>query len=244
MSEKGQVWVDQAKEGNLRRRDVWLLMDRQFWPRVGYGICCNTALHARLEHALDKQYYNMLPLGGVVRTAPAAVRQVHRGFYGLGCPHPGIKCFQSQVSKLLMHYGCQSSLGKKMAISVRVLVLELGLSTQLFQEPYGRYKDWVTWSWMTSIWEKASLYNVRIDILDIELKFPRERDCWLMQRFVDYGYSAAQLVALNRVRIHQQAVFLSCVLNASGSDLDARYLRHRPDGQNWSELKFTKEKPA
>ncbi len=244
MSEKGQVWVDQAKEGNLRRRDVWLLMDIQFWPRVGYGICCNTAPHARLEHVLDKQYYNMLPLGGVVRTAPAAVRQVHRGFYGLGCPHPGIKCFQSQVSKLLMHYGCQSALGKKMAISVRVLAIELGLSPQPFHESYTRYKDWVTWSWMTSIWEKSDLYNVRIDILDIELNFPRERDCWLMQRFVEYGYSAAQLLALNRVRIHQQVVFLSCVLNAAGSDLDTRYLRRRPDGQNWSDLKFPKEKPA
>ena len=244
MSEKGQAWVEQAREGNLRRRDVWLLLDIQFWPRVGYGICCNMASHARLEHALDKQYYNMLPLGGVVRTAPAAVRQVHRGFYGLGCPHPGIRCLQSQISKLLMHYGCQSSLGKKMAISVRALVLELGLSFQPFHEPFDRYKEWVTWSWMTSIWEKCFLYNIRVDFLDIELKFPRERDCWLMQRFVDYGYTEAQLVALNRVRIHQQAVFFSCVLNASGSDLDARYLRRRPDGVNWSELKFSKEHPT
>ena len=135
-----------------------------------------------------------------------------------------------------MHYGCQSLLGTKMAISVRALVIELGLSPQPFQASYVRYKDWVTWSWMMSIWEKCSLYNVRIDILDIELTFPRERDCWLMQRFLEYGYSAAQLVALNRVRVHQQVVFLSCVLNAPGSDLDARYLRRRPDGQNWSEL--------
>jgi hypothetical protein len=244
MSEKGQAWVDQAKEGGLRQRDVWLLLDIQFWPRVGYGICCNTAPHSKLEHALDKQYYRMLPLGGVVRTAPAAARQLHRGFYGIGCPHPGIKCFQSQISKLLMHYGCNSSLGKKMAISLRSLVLELGLSLQPFQEPFGRYKDWVTWSWMTSIWEKCSLYNVRIEFLDTNLKFPRERDCWLMQRFLEQGYSTAQLLTLNRVRKHQQVIFLSCVLNALGSDLDGRYLHRRPDGQKWSELKFPKEHPS
>ena len=62
---------------------------------------------------------------------------------------------------------------------------------------------------------------MRIDILDTDLSFPRERDCWLMQRFLELGFSAAQLVILNRVRFHQQVVFLSCVLNALGSDLDA-----------------------
>jgi hypothetical protein len=223
---------------------VWFMLDVQFWPRVGYGICCNTAPHSKLEHVLDKQYYKILPLGGVVRTAPAAVRQLHKGFYGIGCPHSGIKCFTSQVSKLLMHYGCKSSLGKKMAISFRELVIELGLTLQPFREPFDRYKDWVTWSWMASLWEKCSLYAVIIDILDTELSFPRERDCWLMQRFVEMGYSAAALVILNRVRIYQQVLFLSCVLNASGRDLDAKYLYPRPAGQQWSALKFPKEKPT
>ena len=32
MKEKGQEWIDQAKEGTLRRRDVWFLLDVQFWP--------------------------------------------------------------------------------------------------------------------------------------------------------------------------------------------------------------------
>ena len=157
ISQIGQAWVDQAKEGSLRRRDVWFLLDIQFWPRVGYGICCNTARHAMLEHALDKQYYRLLRLGGMVCTAPASVRQLHRGFYGLGCPHPGIKCFTSQVSKLLTHFGCKSSVGRKLAISFRELVLELRLSLQPFHESFTRYKDWVTWSWMMSLWEKCTL---------------------------------------------------------------------------------------
>ena len=100
--------------------------------------------HSKLEHVLDKQYYWLLPMGGVVLTAPAADHQLHKGFYGVGCTHPGIKCLTSQVSKLLMHYGCKSSVGKKMAISFRGLVLELGLMLQPFHEAFERYKDWVT----------------------------------------------------------------------------------------------------
>ena len=56
MKKKSQEWVDEAKEGKIRCRDVWFLQDVQFWPRVGYGICCNTATHDRLEQALRKQY--------------------------------------------------------------------------------------------------------------------------------------------------------------------------------------------
>lgn len=128
MNKKAQEWVDQAKEGRLGQWDVCFLLDVQFWPRVGYGICCNMAKHAKLESALRKQYYQMIPLGGVVRTAPALIRQLHRGFYGIGCPHPGIKCLTSQLSKLLMHYGTKSSVGMEMAVSFRELILELGVS--------------------------------------------------------------------------------------------------------------------
>jgi len=244
MREKAQDWIDRAKEGTLRRRDVWFLLDVQFWPRVGYGICCSMATHAKLESALGKQYYQLIPMGGVVRTAPASVRQLHRGFYGIGCPHPGIKCLTSQISKLLMHYGTKSSVGFKMAVSLRELILELGVTFQPFQENYERYKHRVTWSWMTSLWEKCYLYGVLIEIMDNPLTFPRERDSWLMLLLAGLGFSAAELEILNRVRLYQQVVFLSCILNAAGTAIDEKYLHRRPHGQKWSELKFPQEKPS
>jgi hypothetical protein len=39
MTTKAQEWVDRAKEGRLKRSDIWFLLDCQFWPRVGYGLC-------------------------------------------------------------------------------------------------------------------------------------------------------------------------------------------------------------
>jgi hypothetical protein len=66
MKEKAAEWVDKAKEGHLRRSDVWFLLDCQFWPRVGYGLCCNLATQLKLEDCLSKQYYDLLPLGGVI----------------------------------------------------------------------------------------------------------------------------------------------------------------------------------
>jgi hypothetical protein len=176
---RAQEWVDRAKEGNLRRKDVWFLLDCQFWPSVGFGLSCNIAELGDLQESLLKEYYNLIPMGGVIRTAPAAARQLGKGFYGIGCPDVGIECLVGQVGKLLMHYGCPSSNGMKMKVSFNQLVIELGVLEQPLQESYARYKKWVTWSWLVSVWEKCDKYNIRVEMNDIPLKLPRERDKWL-----------------------------------------------------------------
>ena len=39
MQEKTQNWINYAKEAKLSQRGVWLLLDNQLWPKVGYGLC-------------------------------------------------------------------------------------------------------------------------------------------------------------------------------------------------------------
>ncbi len=43
MQTQGQEWVDRIKSRKLSRCNVWFMLDRQFWPRLGFGICNNTA---------------------------------------------------------------------------------------------------------------------------------------------------------------------------------------------------------
>ena len=56
--------------------------------------------------------------------------------------------------------------------------------------------------------------------------------------------SGKDLIRLNRVRRHQQALFVSNICGASGSSLDERYLRKPPSAEQWSTLNFPIEKPA
>jgi len=43
MQQQGQEWADHVKSGKLSCRNMWFMMDRQFWPRVGYGISNTSA---------------------------------------------------------------------------------------------------------------------------------------------------------------------------------------------------------
>ena len=79
-------------------------------------------------------WWQLLPLGGVIRLAPRDLRQMSKGFYGAGCPHPGVECFIQQIQKLQAHYGCDSNLGLKISVSIEMLIVELGVLVQPFQE--------------------------------------------------------------------------------------------------------------
>ena len=76
---------------------------------------------------------------------------MHLGFYGMGCPHPAIKCFIAQINKLLMHLGTRSSIGITMQASLELLILELGVSNQPSLEDYNSSNKWVTHSWLKTI---------------------------------------------------------------------------------------------
>ena len=245
MRTQAQGWVDDVATGKLPPRKIWLMLTRQFWPRVGYGIEVNTASLQELAEILRKPYYALLPLGGVMRSIHCSFRTLDSGFGGIGLPHPGIECTIAQVNLLLMHFGCDSSLGLMLQVSMELLVLELGLSsTEPFAASYEKFSDLVTHSWMKSLWEKCWTFNIQVTIKNISLDPPRLRDKWLMQAFIDEGYTGPELVALNRVRIHQQALFLSDVLLVSGGSVDSKYTQERLGGQVWSKLHFPTENPT
>jgi hypothetical protein len=74
-------------------------------------------------------------------------------------------------------------------------------------------------------------YGFVLTVHNLLLSFPREGDDWLMARFIATGYKREDLLTLNRVRKHQQVLFLSDILGASGGSLDKRYLEERRIGE-------------
>ena len=91
MPREGEKWIDRAVESHLQRRDIWFLLDHQILPRLGYGICSISAPWKNMETCLKRVWWQLLPLGGVIRSAPRELRQMSKGFYGAVLPHPGVE---------------------------------------------------------------------------------------------------------------------------------------------------------
>ena len=108
--------------------------------------------------------------------AAVPLRQLDRGFYGIGCPHPGVECLIGKVTKLLIHYGCKSGLGIEMQVIMGLLTMELGLSLQPLQESFAAYGKWITNTWIKTVWEKVSKFNITIEIAPLPINPPRAGD--------------------------------------------------------------------
>ena len=245
MQDKADEWIGRAKDSHLGRRDIWFLVERQLWMGLKYGLCCNSSKWSVIEDVLRKQWFQLVPMGGVIRSAPVPLRQMDAGFYGVGCPHVGVECFIEQANKLLMHYGCPSSIGFGCKVSLEYMILELGVSFQPLQLSYKKYSKRLTDCWLKSLWEKCQKFGVVVTFHhhEQELQMPRDGDKWLMLEFERLGCNVDTLERLNRVRIFMQALFLSDLLGASGKCLDRQYLVKRRLGERWSRANFPNERP-
>ena len=155
-----------------------------------------------------------MPLGGIICSEPKAIRKVDNGFYSSDCPHLVVESLVEQLNKLLMQYGCRTSVGLKMQLSLKLLTLEMGILSQPLQESYKRYGPWVTDGWFKSLWEKVDMFGITVAVCNITLLQPRKIDKWMMMELKRKGHLKENLLRLNRVRVQQQVLFLSDVLEA------------------------------
>jgi hypothetical protein len=199
MCEKAQKWIDKAREGRLHHRNLWFLLDKQFWPGVAFGISSIMASFAELERCMMKTYYGLLSISGVRRSIRKELRQMDRGFYGCGYPHPGVECFIAQINKLLTNYGCNTGLGIHLQTSMELMVIECGVSSQILAQPYRTFSKWVSHCWFKSVWEKVDLFGLTVTIKSLPLTLPRKNDEWMMRVLQSEGYAVEELVRLNRV---------------------------------------------
>ncbi len=151
MKEKTKKWLDALTSGRLHRHLMWISVDRQLWPSVKYGLCCNMATLSELESVMLPFYGKMLPLGGIVRTASKGIRQLYQGFYSAGLPHPRVEAIVEQSNKLLTRYGCRTALGTKLQPSIELLLVELGMMFQPLQLSYANFGNMVTISWLKQV---------------------------------------------------------------------------------------------
>jgi hypothetical protein len=140
-----------------------------------------------------------------------------------------------------MHYGCCTALGTKLQTSLGLLLVELGMLFQPLQLLYTNYGNMVTTSWQKRVWEKLDRFKFAVMVHNLRSVFSREGDDWLMARLMTIGYRCNDLRTLNRVRKHQQVLFLSGILGAGGKSLDKRYLQKWQGTEHWSTMKFPRE---
>jgi hypothetical protein len=80
------------------------------------------------------------------------------------------------MNKLLTHCGSNTGMGVHMQLLMELLITKAVVSLQPLTTLFNQCKNWVTHCWLKSVWEKVDMFLVCVEILDLPLHFPRERD--------------------------------------------------------------------
>jgi hypothetical protein len=154
--DKAVIWANIARNSGLHPREFHISVHKKFWPKIKYGLCANTCTYPELVTAMHKPYYWMSPLGGLIRSARRELRFLDTGFFGLGYPHWGIEALAEAFKKFFSHYGTKSAVGIQLMMSVEILTMEIGVSTQPFLLSFDQYGSRATDGFCKCLWEKYS----------------------------------------------------------------------------------------
>ncbi len=191
-----------------------------------------------MEKALHRQYYQILPLGGIVRTTTVESRTIDAGFYGVGLPNLGVEALVAMANKLFMHYGCNTAMGKLMQASYSLLFAQVGLLFQPLQESYECYGYLTTHSWIKMLWEKHSAFEVTLVVADANKRYPQENNQFIMQVLIK------SVKKLNCAWVLQQLLFMLDILTTTGSKIDIKALTRQSKGETRLTLRWPNEQPT
>ena len=94
------------------------------------------------------------------------------------------------------------------------------------------------------LWEKVSMFGLKVEVADFNLKYPREGDRFIMQMLIELEYSKDKLRILNRVRVSLQVLFLLDLLTASGQKINSEVMYQCPPAKTWSKMQWPNERPT
>ena len=250
LQKKVDDWTERIKGGYLPARSNWLSYQCQLWPGLKYGLGTSTATIEQLETGLGRRDHKILGHLGICRNIPTELRYIPSCFGGFALRSLTTEATAESLNMFLQHYGTESSLGIFLTATIENLQLELGVTGCPFTYDYSIWKDLATDSWIKSLWERIQHFGIDLQIEYNVLPMPRTNDECIMERCVAAGVRGHELASINRVRKHQEALFLSDIATADGEKLDEAYLQdwHQSEefqlGRHRSNFGFGRECPT
>jgi hypothetical protein len=162
LKNKGMDWVDRLNQRPLERRDVWLSLTTQEYPRRLYGLSSLYATLHELDTVMGAIYYKALPHLGFNRHITTEFRTLPSSFQGIGLRQWSIEKLAKDISVLLRHWQSTTTLGQGFQLLYEAFQMEVGLDGNIFTQSFTDFGHLATHSWFKILWQYASQYQVQV----------------------------------------------------------------------------------
>ena len=241
---KTKSFVIRIKNSHLPTHLVWKAYRSCLIPALKYGLSTLATQMECTQNLLRKWEFELISYLGVNRHVRTEWRSIPRELGGVGLWNYTVEQCKSWLEALLQHYGRGTMIAKKMIASLEALQLEIGCARNPLSEDYASRGGLATKCWMKAIWERVNFYKINAILSYTTMPMPRDRDCEIVSIITQHEKSLAVQQSLNRVRLKLQAIFLSCIVSYSGTQISNKNLFPQTEETNMSTYKFSRQHPT
>ena len=229
---------------SLALHNVWKL-------QIGYSLGITTLSMNECEEIQSIFSQTFASKMGYRGTMPSQVRYGPEKYGGAAVPSIYAMQGRKHVEMFLGHMRADDIGADLLRISQSYTQLEAGTSKHVMQYPWEAAEQYVTTTWITSLWDFLTKIDATIEVEDAWRPLPqRENDQFLMDRIgQDSAITTTEIRQFQRCRIYLQVTTLSDIVDGTGKFIDEKAWRgerdkyrtatyryptqQRPDGNAW-----------
>ena len=242
LEKKTRSWAETIRTGYLQHNDVLRAIKTTIQKTLEYPMSVIVLTRQQWEKIFSPVLRAALPKSGVCRTFPREVVYGPLKYQGLGVDHPFSLQVEAHVVACLRHGGVDSLTGKFFRNGLEAHQLELGLPLGVFQNHFDIVGCLASDTWIKRVWGELHDLDMHLAYKGPDLPLHRHHDTYIIQQFVDLGYTGEALKKLNWCRMHLHAVTVSDITGANGTHILQSAWQGRRDPSCSSRLKWPRLK--
>jgi hypothetical protein len=229
LATKVHVWAKKITTKQLTRTETWLSLRLGIAKSLRYPLTATMLSKSdchELQRPLLKAAFKSL---GFPPTFPHAIAFAPTERMGLGFPHFWNDQAIDHLMALLKHGDSlpdqhnPNVTGCLQRDELANLRMELGLPGFQFEHPYKKLHRCTTPVWLHTTWQFCNELHLTLQDTMPQLLPKRRHDQFLMQAFLDYGYTAKQLPFLNLCRLWSRVTTLSDITTGDGRNIQRKF---------------------
>jgi hypothetical protein len=211
-------WVDSMRSGKISKDDAWLAFQSMVWKLLLYPLPALSLSPEDCDSIMRPLLHYLLPAIGVCRNYPRSLVYSSTKHMGLGVPNLHTTQEIHRLKDLICHIDRRTAMGSLYRTSFEVMLIELGMGTDLSSMEPTTMSFLATDSLIKSSLLFLGKHNIEL-MHDISLPPLCTADKILMNCFIQLSPSLDDLRALNNCRLYLQVIFLSEICTGDGLEL-------------------------
>jgi hypothetical protein len=229
MLTKAEEWASKVQKSFLRQREMSMALKTTILKTLEYPLLTTSLSLNQCQKIMRPILVSALPKSRFNRNFCRRTLFAPGSHLGLDIHQLYVTQTSDQIMGILKHGPANTLTGQLIRGSIELLKVELGLPGPLFANSFAAVGHLATPCWVKFLWQTLDREKIELTEHSGHLQLGRQRDCFIMSRFLEVGFKLSQLARLNKCRIFLQVTCKSCICSGDGSFLLPNILQgHNP----------------